>query len=143
MRSRLHRTILACALAATPTIAHAAAPPAKAAPKLTRAPELLEFVAAPHPEGELNGAAVVLKLQIDIEGRVTSAAVTESAGPTFDEPARAAVLKFRFSPAEVDGKPSPIKILYRYEFKPPTPPPPPTTARRRCGLLGCATPSLR
>lgn len=126
MRRRLHRTLLACALAAAPTGVRAAAPAAKAAPQLTRAPELLEFVAAPHPEGEPGGAAVVLRIQIDVAGQVASAEVAESAGPAFDAAARAAVLKFRFSPAEVDGKPSPIKILYRYEFKPPPPPPPPT-----------------
>ena len=126
MRRRLHRTILACLLAAVPMTVHAAAPAVKEAPKLTRAPELLGFVAAPHPGGELGGAAVVLRIQIDVAGLVASAEVAESAGPAFDAAAREAVLKFRFSPAEVDGKPSPIKILYRYEFKPKAPPPPPS-----------------
>ena len=126
MRTRLYRTILACALAAAPGLVHAAAPAAKAAPKLTRAPELLEFVAAPHPAGEAGGAAVVLRVEIDAAGAVRGADVAESAGPAFDAAARAAVLKFRFSPAEVDGKPSPIKILYRYEFTPPAPAAPPS-----------------
>lgn len=126
MRRRLHRTLLACALAATPTLARAAAPPANQAPKLTRAPELQEFVAAPYPDGETSGAAVILKIKIEADGKVSSAEVSRSAGPAFDTAATAAVLKFRFSPAEVDGKPSAIRIEYRYEFTPPPPPPPPS-----------------
>src|SRR4029077_14910732 len=42
--------------------------------------------------------------------------VAESAGPAFDAAAVAAARRFVFSPAEIDGKPAPIRILYRYEF---------------------------
>ena len=42
--------------------------------------------------------------------------MVESAGPEFDASAVKAVMKFVFEPAEIDGKPSPIRILYRYEF---------------------------
>ncbi len=130
MRTRLQRWICA-ALAATAAIVPRTGQgaPAATAPKLTRAPELTEFVAAPYPESELaagRGAAVVLRVQISASGAVEAAEVIESAGPAFDAAAQAAVLKFRFTPAEVDGKPSAIKIVYRYEFTPP--PPPPTTA---------------
>ena len=118
--------MIACAPVVAPSLA-AAAP--AAAPKLTRAPELVEFVAALYPESELaagRGASVVLRLRIDITGKVEGAEVAESAGPAFDAAAQAAALKFRFTPAEVDGKPSAIKIMYRYAFEPPAPPP--TTA---------------
>ena len=114
------RWALAVALAcAAPTVAHAAPPP-PAKPQLTRSPELVQFVEAVYPESERaagRSAAVVLRLKLDAEGKVTTAEVTESAGEAFDAAAREAALKFRFSPAEVDGKPSAIAIAYRYEFK--------------------------
>jgi outer membrane receptor protein involved in Fe transport len=47
---------------------------------------------------------------------VQDASVTASAGPEFDAAAIAAARRFLFEPAEIDGKPSPIRILYRYEF---------------------------
>jgi len=46
-------------------------------------------------------------------GEVT---VTESAGPLFDAAATQAASAFEFTPAEVDGKPASIRIVYRYVF---------------------------
>ena len=89
------------------------------APKLTRAPKLVTFVEAEYPESEKKrgrAAAVVLKVAISASGAVDQATVVESAGPEFDASAVKAVMKFVFEPAEIDGKPSPIRILYRYEF---------------------------
>lgn len=108
------------ALAGPAAPAHAAPPVVPTKPTLTRAPELIEFVEAAYPEAERaagRSAAVVLRLQLDAGGAVQAAEVVESAGPAFDAAARAAALKFRFRPAEVDGEPSAIKIAYRYEFK--------------------------
>lgn len=96
-----------------------ASPPAGAAPKLTRPPKLATFVEADYPEAERaagRSASVVLRLTIASDGSVTDATVAESAGPAFDAAAVAATRRFVFEPAEVDGKPSAIKILYRYEF---------------------------
>lgn len=103
-----------------PASARGAPAEVPARPTLTRAPELLGFVEAEYPEAERAAkrtAAVVLRLKIEVDGTVSAAEVVESAGAAFDEAARAAALQFRFSPAEVDGKPSAIKIAYRYEFK--------------------------
>lgn len=119
------RALVALALlgAAAPSHVHAA--PA-ARPQLTRAPELLEFVEAPYPDGaDPSGAAVQLKIQLAADGSVQAATVTSPAS-AFDAAAREAVLKFRFSPAEVDGKPSAITLDYRYTFAPR--PAAPTTA---------------
>ncbi len=94
------------------------APPATA-PKLTKPPKLVRFVEAPYPESEkvaARAATVVLELAIDATGKVERARVTESAGKTFDDAAQAAALAFAFEPAEIDGKPAPIRILYRYDF---------------------------
>ncbi|MFV8755895.1 TonB family protein [Nannocystaceae bacterium ST9] len=102
-----------------------AAPPSEG-PQLTRAPELIEFVEAEYPAAELEagvGASVLLRLTLTAEGSVSAVEVVESAGEGFDAAASAAALQFRFSPAEVDGVASSIRILYRYEFTPPPPPP--------------------
>jgi TonB family protein len=93
------------------------APPG--APKLTHAPRLVKFVEAPYPESERAGgrtAAVVLRIGISVAGTVDQVAVVESGGAAFDAAAMQAVRQFVFEPAEVDGKPAAIRILYRYEF---------------------------
>jgi TonB family protein len=61
-------------------------------------------------------ATVVLELAIDAAGAVSRAHVTQSAGPEFDAAAERAARQFVFEPAEIDGKPAPIRLLYRYEF---------------------------
>lgn len=99
-------------------------------------PELLKFVAAEYPAEALSArltAQVVLALQIDATGKVTSATVQESRGHGFDEAAVQAALSFEFRPATKEGKPIAARILYRYDFtlqepsaaeKPPELPPP-------------------
>jgi TonB family protein len=87
--------------------------------KLTKLPKLVEFVEAPFPESEKAAgkmASVVLQIAITDKGTVEDVAVITSAGPVFDKAAQDAVLQFRFDPAEVDGKPAPVKITYRYDF---------------------------
>ncbi len=88
-------------------------------PRLTRPPRLAQFVEAPWPasaQGRREGATVVLRLTLSAAGSVDEAVVTESAGADFDAAAVAAARRFVFEPAEVDGRPSPIRILYRYTF---------------------------
>ena len=87
--------------------------------KLTKLPKLVEFVEAPYPESEKAAgkmASVVLQIAITDKGTVEDVAVITSAGLAFDQAAEAAVAKFKFEPAEVDGKPAPVKITYRYDF---------------------------
>jgi len=99
---------------------HAQAPAeAPATPQLTRAPELLHFVAAEYPSSEQaagHAATVVLQLTLSATGTVEDVRVSESAGPAFDAAASAAARQFLFRPAEVDHEPSAIRILYRYDF---------------------------
>jgi len=97
----------------------AAVPNGSSTPKLTRAPTLVHFVEAPYPASEKaagHAATVVLELAIDATGAVTQARVTQSAGSAFDAAAEQAARQFVFDPAQIDGKPAPIRILYRYEF---------------------------
>ncbi len=97
------------------------------APQLTKAPEVLKFVEAAYPPEALargEAAEVAFFIDIDETGKVTQAEVTRSAGPEFDAAAREAVLRLEFSPAEVDGKPAPVRIEYVYHFVPKPPPAP-------------------
>jgi TonB family protein len=97
------------------------------APQLTKAPELLKFVEAVYPPEALaraEAAEVAFFIDIDETGKVTQAEVTRSAGPEFDAAAHDAVLQLEFSPAEVDGKPAPVRIEYVYHFVPKPPPEP-------------------
>jgi len=123
----LKRRALACCVAAL--TASASAPPAAAqqdgqgaataAHRLTRPPRLVRFVEAPFPESEKatgRGATVVLELALSASGTVDRAVVVESAGVAFDAAAVKAAGEFLFEPAEVDGKPAAIRLLYRYEF---------------------------
>ena len=121
MTVRARSLLIAATLAlAAPRLAAALplAPPA-AAPKLTRAPQLVTFVEAPYPAAERASgktATVVLQIAISATGAVDQAVVAESGGPAFDAAAIAAAKQFVFVPAEIDGAPAPIKILYRYAF---------------------------
>ena len=108
------------ALAGPGGLARGQEPAAKpAAPRLTRPPRLATFVKADYPEAEKAAgreATVVLQLTIAADGKVSEAQVQTSAGAAFDAAALAAARKFVFEPAEIDGKPAAIRILYRYEF---------------------------
>lgn len=114
--------------------APAASAPAQAGsrPVLTKAPKLVRFVEAPFPESERAagaGASVVLEILISAQGKVDAARVISPASPAFDSAALEAVKQFEFEPAEIDGKPAPIKIQYRYEFVLQQAPPPQTVLR--------------
>ncbi|GAB4304646.1 MAG: TonB-dependent receptor [Myxococcota bacterium] len=92
---------------------------AVAEPALTKLPELIEFVEAEYPQEarrkNLTGD-VILSLIVNEKGDVETAEVVQSAGRAFDESALNAVKKFRFSPAEMNGEPVPVRITYRYSF---------------------------
>jgi TonB family protein len=119
------RTAFVVALAAVlspvalPATSVQAQPRARTPPKLTKAPKLATFVEAAYPEAERASgrtATVVLEIAISATGAVDDALVTESGGAAFDAAALDAVRRFVFEPAELDGKPAPVKITYRYTF---------------------------
>jgi TonB family protein len=89
--------------------------------RLTKAPELTNFkeVEAPYPEEEKASgrtAAVMLELAISDRGDVTEVVVLEPAGPAFDKAAVESAKRFKFTPAEIDGKPAAVKLTFRYDF---------------------------
>ena len=89
------------------------------APRVTKAPKLAHFVEAEYPaDKKAQGvtASVLLAIEINADGKVGSVTVVQTAGADFDAAAVAAAKQFVFEPAEVDGKPAPVKIDYRYAF---------------------------
>jgi TonB family protein len=117
-------SLLAIALAAPAAAPGTAAaqgkpPAAQKQPRLTKPPKLLKFVEAPYPEEEKaagRAASVTLEIAISETGAVVDARVVGSAGKAFDDAALAAAGAFVFEPAEIDDKPAPVKITYRYDF---------------------------
>ncbi|MCB9547214.1 MAG: TonB family protein [Myxococcales bacterium] len=99
------------------------APPAAApgtAEPVVVPPELTKFVEAEYPpeafaKGE--GADVLLRLTISDTGAVDEAIVVESGGEAFDTAATNAAMLFEFTPAVIDGQPTPVQIQYRYRFE--------------------------
>jgi TonB family protein len=101
--------------------------------KLTKLPRLTTLVNPEYPtEMRANGveATVILTIEITATGTVANVSVAGSAGPEFDAAAVSAARQLLFDPAEVDDKPAPAKITYRYAFvlKDAEPPPAPSPA---------------
>ena len=94
-------------------------PQAPRAAQLTRLPQLLEARPADYPPDRLargETAEVACEVEIDAQGAVTNVTVEKGAAPDFDAAALAAIRQFRFSPAELDGKPAAVRIRYVYRF---------------------------
>ncbi len=102
--------------------------------KITKVPRLVRFVEAPYPEARRargEQASVVLVIEIATTGQVAGVTVAEGAGSDWDAAAVEAARQFVFEPAEVDDRPAPAKITYRYDFvlrEQPVPPPAPAPA---------------
>jgi TonB family protein len=97
------------------------------APQVTKAPAIRKSVEPVYPpEALAEGLSgdVTLTIDIDADGLVTAVTVATPAGHGFDEAAVEAVKQMEFSPAEVDGKPSRIRISYTIHFQPKTVPEP-------------------
>jgi len=62
-------------------------------------------------------AAVTIDIVVDTIGHVRSARVVRPAGRGFDEAALDAIANYRFTPAALDGRPVPVQMRWRLEFK--------------------------
>lgn len=122
--------MVGAALIVSPSFSRAEPPPAPQAPKGITPPVPLTPIEASYPPGAQGQAAVVLAIDIDAAGSVTSAAVLEGRDP-FAAAAVAAAKAWQFAPATRDGVPkaSKIKVEVRFEpplnNEPPAAPPPP------------------
>ena len=89
------------------------------AAQLTKLPALLDAPPAEYPQERLvrgETADVACQVDIDATGAVTQVTIERGAAPDFDSAAVAAIRRFRFSPAEIDGVPAPVRIRYVYHF---------------------------
>ena len=88
-------------------------------------PRRLEEVKPHYPDAERaagHEADVLLVVSLDEKGRVVKVTLGTSSGvPSFDEAARQAALKERFSPALRDGAPVPTTISFTTHFRLDTP----------------------
>ena len=119
---------------------------APAAPALTKAPQLLRAAEPTYPPEALAArlsADVTMDVDLDATGQVTNVAVTTGAGHGFDEAAVAAVRASTFSPAEIDGRPSPVRFSYTLHFVPRVVPPPAPPPEDRSQQPVVATGRLR
>jgi TonB family protein len=86
---------------------------------LTKPPKLVHFLPAVYPPDKHEAgvtARVLLSIEVGDDGKVNAVEVVESAAADFDAAAAAAARQFDFEPAEIDGRPAPVKITYRYDF---------------------------
>ncbi len=60
---------------------------------------------------------VMLKIEVDSDGKVTKAEITKSGGAGFDEEALKAVKQSRFEPAQRDGQYVAAEFSYIYRFR--------------------------
>ena len=90
-----------------------------ASARLSAQPRLLERPEIPYPpEARREGleGQVVLLLRIDAEGRVAAARLLSAPGPALGEAARAAALRFRFTPPLLEGEAVETEIRFTYTF---------------------------
>lgn len=89
---------------------------AQTAPKM---PTLVKQVEPIYPASLTDagvGGVVVMEIDIGVDGKVMEVKVISSAGPEFDEAAVTAARQLEFTPAEFDGKPTPVRIQYSSSF---------------------------
>jgi len=89
------------------------------AAQLTKLPQLLDAPPAVYPPDRLargETADVACTVDIDEHGAVTQVLIEQPVAPDFDAAAVEAIRRFRFSAAEIDGQPAPVRIRYVYHF---------------------------
>lgn len=102
---------------------HAAA--ALDASVLSKAPRLISNVAPEYPRVALERRAeaeIKMLVDVDEKGQVSEATVLEPKQPTemgFEEAAILAAYRLAFQPAEIEGKPVAVQIVYTFRFVPP------------------------
>lgn len=117
--------------AAPPPVLDAGAPAPDAGPVITP-PTLVHDSPAAFPQDATDAGLagdVELRLTIDVDGSVARAELVKPVAPPLDEAALHASMSLQFTPALVNGVPTPATIGYVYRFLPPPPPPPQATAR--------------
>lgn len=89
------------------------------APSRMQMPTLVKQVEPAYPPSLADAGVsgvVVMEIDIGVDGRVMEVKVIGSAGPQFDEAAVAAARQLEFTPAELDGTATPVRIQYSSQF---------------------------
>lgn len=107
---------------------------------LTKAPTLKTVVEPTFPADAGIGGTVELELELSADGHVTNAIVIQGVDPAIDEAALTAARQLTFTPAELDGRPAPVRLRFTSLVMPTRepdagPPPPPPAAIRGVLLL--------
>jgi TonB family protein len=95
-------------------------PPHQTIFKTNREAKALRTVRAAYPAMALRAGLesdVALRIEVDLEGRVTRAEIVKSGGSGFDEEALKAVKQSRFEPAQRDGQNIPAEFTFVYRFR--------------------------
>lgn len=90
-----------------------------ALPRPSSQPRLLERPEVPYPAAARRAGVegqVILLLRIDAQGRVAAARVLSEPGEGLGDAARAAALRFRFSPALLEGEAVETELRFTYTF---------------------------
>ncbi len=99
--------------------------PAPDAPSLPQAdpqsavPVPTSVAVAPYPPGAIGDAAVMVDVEVDAQGAVTSARVVAGT-PGFDDASAAAARQWKFSPATRKGAPVPSRAYLFFSFRQPS-----------------------
>jgi protein TonB len=95
--------------------------PAESSPaKTNREAKPVQTVRAAYPPMALRAGLesdVTLRIEVDIEGKVTKAEIIKSGGAGFDDEALKAVKQSRFEPAQRDGRNVAAEFTYVYRFR--------------------------
>jgi TonB family protein len=79
-------------------------------------PKGKELQSPEYPSGEKDGGYVLVSFTVDVDGRVKEIQVREATNSAFEAAVVAAVRKWRFDPAELEGKPVAVRIAQRLDF---------------------------
>jgi TonB family protein len=92
---------------------------------LSKAPRLIASATPEYPRAALDKRAeaeIKVLVDVDDKGQVSGATVLEPKQPTelgFEEAALLATYQLAFEPAEIEGKPVAVQIVYTFKFVPP------------------------
>jgi TonB family protein len=81
-----------------------------------RMPQVLKPTEIDYPADQSGPALVEVLLNISADGKVSSAEIRSSTNHELDAVCREAVIKWKFKPAVIDGKPTAVKALLPVVF---------------------------
>ncbi|HVJ91757.1 MAG TPA: energy transducer TonB, partial [Labilithrix sp.] len=142
--ARRNLAVIAAIVAAASTRIEPASAQSPADASAIVPPQLVESVEPSFPPAARaagHEGTVVLRLDIDAEGRVTRAEVQQSANPELDEAARLSALRLRFAPARRGDRAIAARILHRYDFRIPDAAPPDAATREEVPVADTPAPA--